>query len=332
MIGMATFKPRLTKPEKGNKYYNTKSNGGFNPCIEGAPKDKGCNVLANCVGYAVGRFNEIGGYGYCKYLVSTNAENFIQYTNLTVGQTPKVGAVMVWQKGATLSGSDGAGHVSIVEKVYNDTEVLVSESGYGDYAFRTKRRKKETYGNWGAGNGYTFLGFIYNPAPCCNDNNQPEADEPTTQLKYKVGDIVDFSGNKQYENSITTVAKPCKAGKAKVTVIYTNGKHPYHLVAVQGGGSNVCGWVDADDIVDTEVETKADYAATITKSKAGRYRVNSSVGLHLRSGASTSKKSLEVMPNGSIVICQGGHTGDWLYVISASGKVGFCHSSYLNKI
>lgn len=44
--------------------------------------------------------------------------------------------------------------------------------------------------------------------------------------------------------------KDCKPGKAKITQIYQLGKskHPYHLVAVDGGGSNVYGWVDTGDI------------------------------------------------------------------------------------
>ena len=53
------FKIRKTKPEAGNKFYNTTSNGGYSRCIKGNPTDAGCNVLANCVGYACGRFNEI---------------------------------------------------------------------------------------------------------------------------------------------------------------------------------------------------------------------------------------------------------------------------------
>ena len=55
------FKPRMTKPESGNPYYNTLAAGGYSGCIKGSPTDKGCNVLANCVGYAAGRFNEIIG-------------------------------------------------------------------------------------------------------------------------------------------------------------------------------------------------------------------------------------------------------------------------------
>ena len=162
---MATFTPRMTKPESGNPYYNTKANGGYSNAIKGKPTDSGCDVLANCVGYAYGRFNEIGGYGYCKYLSPVNAENFIQYAgSLTVGQTPKLGACMVWRKGATLSNSDGAGHVAIVEKIISSTQVVTSESGYNaSKPFWTQTRNKGD-GNWGAGSGYTFLGFIYNPA------------------------------------------------------------------------------------------------------------------------------------------------------------------------
>jgi surface antigen len=168
---MAQFKPRTTRPEAGNKYYITKAKGGYSGAIQGKPTDPDCDVLSNCVGYAYGRFNEIGGYGCCKYLYPTNAENFIQYAgDLEVGQTPKLGACMVWRKGASLSGSDGAGHVAIVEKIVSATEIVTSESGWNSKPFWTKTRKKGD-GNWGAGTGYTFLGFIYNPAPCCGGSD-----------------------------------------------------------------------------------------------------------------------------------------------------------------
>lgn len=180
---MAQFKPRLTKPEAGNKYYITKARGGYSGAIQGKPTDPDCDVLSNCVGYAYGRFNEIGGYGCCKYLRPTNAENFIQYAGgLEVGQTPKLGACMVWRKGATLSGSDGAGHVAIVEKVISETEIVTSESGWNSKPFWTKTRKKGS-GNWGAGSGYTFLGFIYNPAPCCKDSGPASNTSGTTTAK-----------------------------------------------------------------------------------------------------------------------------------------------------
>ena len=169
-VGGATkFVPRLTRPTAGNKYYITRSKGGYSNAIVGKPTDPQCNVLANCVGYAYGRFNEIGGWGSCKYLQPCNAENFIQNCGgLQVGQVPKIGACAVWRKGATLSGADGAGHVAIVEQVISPTQIVTSESGYNSATpFWTKTRNKGADGNWGAGAGYTFLGFIYNPAPCC---------------------------------------------------------------------------------------------------------------------------------------------------------------------
>lgn len=64
------------------------------------------------------------------------------------------------------------------------------------------------------------------------------------------GDVVNFTGNKHYTSANATKAKSCKPGKARVTSIHKLGesKHPYHVVAVDGGGSNVYGWVDADTI------------------------------------------------------------------------------------
>ena len=160
------FKMRTTRPEAGNKYYITKANGGYSYAIKGSPTDKQNDVLSNCVGYAYGRFNEIGGYGYCKYLSPVNAERFPQYNNtgIPMGDTPKLGACMVWRGGPTLQSGDGVGHVAIVEKVISSTEVITSESGWGSKnPFWTATRKKGN-GNWGAGSGYKFLGFIYNPA------------------------------------------------------------------------------------------------------------------------------------------------------------------------
>lgn len=160
------FQIRTSKPSSGNKFYITTSRGGYSSCIEGYPTDKDCNVLANCVGYACGRFNEIIGSMRYPYL-NCNAENFIERAintyGLEIGQTPKAGAIMVWQKGSTLSGNDGAGHVAIVEKVIDANTIYTSESGYGGNAFWNSTRNNSN-GRWGIGSGYTFRGFIYNPS------------------------------------------------------------------------------------------------------------------------------------------------------------------------
>ena len=188
-----SFVPRLTRPEAGNKYYITKAAGGYSDAVKGSPTDSACNVLSNCVGYAYGRFNEIIGEGACKHLRPVNAENFTQYKGtLEVGMEPRLGACMVWQKGATLKGSDGAGHVAIVEKIVSSTEIVTSESGWGaSKPFWTQTRKKGS-GNWGQGSSYKFLGFIYNPAACCQGTvpsapaaaAKPSA-TPTTEKKAK---------------------------------------------------------------------------------------------------------------------------------------------------
>lgn len=165
------FTVRTAKPGAGNKCYIRQATGGWNSCIQGSPTDSQCNVLANCVGYANGRFNEI--YNEItrnrsnKYnTLNCNAENFIERARnagLEVGQTPRAGAIMCWQKGTTLSGSDGAGHVAVVERVNSDGSVYTSESGYGSSAFWNQTRY-DNNGRWGIGSGYTFRGFIYNPA------------------------------------------------------------------------------------------------------------------------------------------------------------------------
>lgn len=156
---------RTSKPSAGNKFFITKSRGGYSTCIQGSPTDSACNVLANCVGYACGRFNEI--IGSMKYpSLNCNAENFIERAKslgLQVVPYPTLGGIMVWQKGATLNGSDGAGHVAVVERIDSANQIYTSESGYGSSAFWNSIRTNSN-GRWGLGSGYTFRGCIVNPA------------------------------------------------------------------------------------------------------------------------------------------------------------------------
>jgi hypothetical protein len=141
-IGAGEFSIRTSKPN-GNKNYITTGKGGWNTCIQGYPTDAGANVLANCVGYASGRFNEIineaRGTTGCTYKgLNCNAEWFVeraQQAGLKMGSTPKVGAIICWRKGSVDGGQDGAGHVAIVERVNGDGSVYTSESGYGSTAF-----------------------------------------------------------------------------------------------------------------------------------------------------------------------------------------------------
>lgn len=148
------FERRLTAPSSTNKYYIKTTKGGYNKCIQ--IKDDG-SVLPNCVGYAWGRFME------CQYHVTTcnlsrgNAESW--YGNIidgySRGRTPKLGAVICWH--STKSG----GHVAIVEKVYDNNDILTSNSAYNGSRFYTKTLRASN--NYYMGSAYTFQGFIYNP-------------------------------------------------------------------------------------------------------------------------------------------------------------------------
>ena len=71
----------------------------------------------------------------------------------------------------------------------------------------------------------------------------------TKQTEIKKDQVVQFTGNRHYTSSYTNATwKACKPGKAKVTAVNPGSAHPYHLVAVSGGGSTVYGWVDAGNV------------------------------------------------------------------------------------
>lgn len=124
------------------------------------------SCLPNCVGMAHGRWLESQNQtDYKKYdkLPTGNAENYYTYTKdgYKRGTTPKIGAIICWRKGKAGVASDGAGHVAFVEKVYDNGDVLTSNSAYNGRRYYTKKyvKSKKYY----LGSKYTFQGFIYNP-------------------------------------------------------------------------------------------------------------------------------------------------------------------------
>ena len=159
------FTPQLVQPNTGNPYYNTKKTGGYSPCILGNPQRrvKGLNVLPNCVGYAVGRFNEIGNYGSCKWLGNTNAANMLTLARkqgLQISKTPTVGGCLVWS-----GGEGGYGHVAIVEVDLGNL-IVTSESEYYGKPFTVYQRSGTGWrsGCYWMGSSYNYLGCIINPA------------------------------------------------------------------------------------------------------------------------------------------------------------------------
>lgn len=237
------FSIRTSKPGAGNKNFIRTVTGGWNTCIYGSPTDKECNVLANCVGYASGRFNEIinqvRGTSGCAYkTLNCNAENFVERAlaaGLKIGSTPKVGAIMCWQKG-TLSSPDGAGHVAIVERVNSSTSVYTAESGYGSKAFWNQTRTKGN-GSWGLSGSYSFRCFIYLPddVQAGIGGSTPEpTPAPTPSDKFNIGDKVVINGP-LYTSS--NAASPAGSISNKITEITRKAPgtaHPYNTTGDLG--------------------------------------------------------------------------------------------------
>lgn len=118
----------------------------------------------------------------------------------------------------------------------------------------------------GLGMGYTMDGFRKAVKEAMGGSTAP-IPPVTPAASYKVGDIVNFTGKKHYTSANAASGPSCKPGKAKVTQVYQLGKskHPYHLVNVNGGGSNVYGWVDAADISGLAGEPPAYPTYTVKK-------------------------------------------------------------------
>lgn len=159
---------QIEKPKDGDPFFN---NGrgkyfGISTCITGSPTDPGCNVLANCVGGAVGAYNkasceDIENPKWGPILYPPNAENIFKYAQdlgLPTSKTPEAGALIIWRKGATLNSSDGAGHVAFVYKVEANGDILTAESEYKGRAWVNRKYTKAS--GYSYADGYTFIGFV----------------------------------------------------------------------------------------------------------------------------------------------------------------------------
>jgi Surface antigen len=134
-MALVEFHKRTKAPSESNKYYIKTTYHGYNKCI--LINELTGSVLPNCTGYAWGRFMECQNNVHDCELSRGNAENWYgKDDGYQRGRTPKLGAVICW------SDSDGAGHVAIVEKVYDNGDVDTSNSAYGGSYYYNKKLKE----------------------------------------------------------------------------------------------------------------------------------------------------------------------------------------------
>lgn len=133
-------------------------------------------------------------------------------------------------------------HVGIVESV-NGSDIKVIEGNMSDAVGRRTLKVNGRYIR-----GYGVPKFKGGSSSSAGTGTPAPAPSAGSSLAFRVGDVVQFTGSTHYANANAASGQACKPGKAKVTAISKNSRHPYHLIAVSGSGSTVYGWVDASTV------------------------------------------------------------------------------------
>ena len=311
---MGKFNIRRALPASNDpriKFYRNGNKGGYSWCINGSPTNGNCNVTANCVGWACSRFNEINdiltGAGFKFKTLCCNAENFIERAisaGLSVYPYPVLGGIMVWQKGATLSGSDGAGHVAIVEDIteWNSNglpkRIYTSESGYGGSYFWNQYRNDT--GNWNMSSGYKFRGCIAQPklGKCIESNSGAKPAEPSQPSapsgKIKIGDKVIISGSLYRSSNADAPSGSIKDKKTTITRYVANAKHPYNT-------TGDLGWMNESDIQLIESYSKGNYKTTCNMNVRTGAGTNNPIKKVSQLTADGKKNATSTNPNANAV-------------------------------
>ena len=265
-IGATGFTMRTTRPAN-NKNFITRGSGGWNTCIKGNPRYQYADALANCVGYASGRFNEIINIARettgCTYTtLNCNAVGFkerAEAAGLKTGSTPRRGAIMCWGK------EGAAGHVAIVERVNNSNSVYTSESGWGSSAIFWNSTRSNNNGRWGIGAGYYFRCFIYLPDDVQKaiDAEEPTpTPQPTPSNKFNIGDKVIIDGPLYVSSTASSPAGHVSNRVTNITRKNPGSAHPYNT-------TGDLGWMDESSIKKYEEPTPIPTPAPSTELNVG---------------------------------------------------------------
>ena len=147
------FKRRTCAPEHDNPYYYSSKNVFYRDGY-GMP---------NCTCYASGRFAELTN----TWLPCLgNAEDWIavaESKGYLISKVPYLGAVACWKVGKVKNGSDGAGHVAIVEEIKSNGDIVTSNSAWKSTEWYEQTLYYSKGYNWtssSSGKKYEFQGFI----------------------------------------------------------------------------------------------------------------------------------------------------------------------------
>lgn len=275
--------------------------------------------------------------------------------------TPMVGDVIFydWQDNGVGDNVGSPDHVGLIVSV-NGTTINVIEGNISDsVGYRTIKVNGKYIRGYGIPDYASKAGTTNHSKDTSSTTTTIPTTTPvqtiaptTSTLKYNIGDIVKFTGNTHYASSNSTSPKACKAGTAKVTSRSNGAKHPYHLIAEDGKGSTVYGWVNESDIAgkvsnvssnstsvnnNVNPNAKVESAQSFSKSLDGTYKTTGN--LNMRAGAGTSNTILTVIPKGDTVTCYGYYTNvnntKWYYVTYKSSNgvrfTGYVSSEYLKK-
>ena len=195
----------------------------------------------NCIGYDQGQRNSLNekakAVGYDLSKVADACECDCSSLVSVCTQAAGIDLPYVWGN-APYTGNMEAQFGKTGEfEVLKDSKYLTSDAYLkrGDILLNTKSHTAMVLEN-----GSTAGGNTASPPPSPGSTNT--GSDKVASLK--IGDVVQFTGTKHYISSNSANGKTCRPGKAQVTALAGTGKHPVHLVAVTGGGSNVYGWVD----------------------------------------------------------------------------------------
>ena len=208
------FVERKTAPKKDNKYYYSNTNY-FYPQWEN-----------QCTWYVVGRQLELG-VSKAKLkanLPSTNAENWYHDTTFEKRSYPNVGDIIVYSAGKRHHAADGMGHVAIVEYVYDNGNLRISESG-ANMKFQTRVIKPpyNFYLNVKHKSNYKLDGFIH--IQDYDETKWIQGDYVILYNKYlrtsattNANNKVSYKSLKKTNYDWPNITKPDKLGKARFKV------------------------------------------------------------------------------------------------------------------